>query len=213
MDGRQAPLTSVEDLAVYFVKDIRVVQPEGPSFISGYCLRGIVAFETALQLHAQGQETAMLSLFGSLSPTSISFPHRTLVTAQQQIQKIARHAMTFWQLRLQAGMRYLRDKARQQKEEQKKYYRNNPHCAQVEDATIIAVHQYKPRIYPGQVHLFLSSEHPVNLRTDRLLDWRKFAAGGIEIQAGPSVCDGDTMLLEPHAKVFADLLRGCLSRF
>jgi hypothetical protein len=42
------------------------------------------------------------------------------------------------------------------------------------------------------------------------LDWRSFAADGLEIHTGPATCDGDTMLLEPHAQVFAELLQANL---
>lgn len=212
VDGQRPPLTSIEDLAAHFVNDIRAFQPEGPYRLGGYCLGGIIAFEIAQQLCDQGQQLSIVSLFGSPCPTSTSPLHRKRVAVQQQIQKIVRHAKMLGKLGPQAGIRYLQDKARQRKEEQERYYQDNPHRAQVEDATISAVLRYKPRVYPGQVHLFLSSENPINLATDRLLDWRQFAAGGLKIYSGPSACDGDTMLLEPHAKVFADLLRNCLGR-
>src|SRR4030095_11213475 len=70
LDGRQPPLTRIEDLAAYFVGDLRAFQPEGPYLIGGYCLGGMVAFEMARQLQAQGQEVALLALFEATCPTA-----------------------------------------------------------------------------------------------------------------------------------------------
>src|SRR5205807_4621015 len=56
LDGKQAPLTRIEEMAAYYIKEIRKVQPEGPYAVGGRSFGGIVAFEMACQLHAQGQE-------------------------------------------------------------------------------------------------------------------------------------------------------------
>lgn len=60
LDGREAPLTSVEAMAEYYVDQIRRVRPRGPYHIGGYCFGGIVAFEMARQLVASGDEVARL---------------------------------------------------------------------------------------------------------------------------------------------------------
>ncbi|MGE0684114.1 MAG: thioesterase domain-containing protein [Candidatus Binatia bacterium] len=207
VDGQQPPLMRVEDLAAHFVKDIRLFQPEGPYRIGGYCLGGVIAFEIAQQLHAQGQQVETLVLFGSPSPTSFCLSQRMYSATFQFVQKLVRHAKTLQGLSPLRWRQYVSERNRQRQEEQDQYYRHNPYRRQVEDATVNAVRQYKARVYPGRITLFFSSEHPVNLTTDRLLNWRAFTAGGLEIHAGPAACDGDTMLLEPHAQVFAELLQ------
>ncbi len=55
--------TRIEDMAVQCVKDLRIVQPEGPYFIGGYCTGGTIAFEVAQQLQTQGQKVATLAIF------------------------------------------------------------------------------------------------------------------------------------------------------
>lgn len=210
VDGQQPPLKRVEELAAHFVKDIRLFQPEGPYRIGGYCLGGVIAFEIAQQLHAQGQQIEKLVLFGSPSPTSFRLSQRIYSAAFQFAQKLVRHGRILKTMSPLRWRQYISEKNWQRQEEQKQYYRHNPHRRQVEDATVNAVRQYKAHVYPGRITLFLSSEHPVNLTTDRLLDWRSFTAGGLDIHAGPADCDGDTMLLEPHAQVFAGLLQTSL---
>ena len=48
----ETPLTSVQDLARYYMNQVRAVQPQGPYCISGYSFGACVAFEMALQLQA-----------------------------------------------------------------------------------------------------------------------------------------------------------------
>ena len=48
-------LPSFEAMAAAYVESLRAVQPEGPYQLVGYCGGGLIAFEMAQQLHAQGQ--------------------------------------------------------------------------------------------------------------------------------------------------------------
>ena len=57
-----------EDIATVFAKKIRDHQPEGPYYIGGFCLSGVMAYEVARQFLAEGQEVRRLVLFYSLSP-------------------------------------------------------------------------------------------------------------------------------------------------
>lgn len=46
---------SIENLAARYLEEVRSVQPEGPYYLGGSCFGGVVAFEMAQQLTAQGQ--------------------------------------------------------------------------------------------------------------------------------------------------------------
>ena len=59
-DGKQARYTSVESIAAHYLKEIQTVQPQGPYFLGGYCIGGLIAFEIAQQLRKQDQEIALL---------------------------------------------------------------------------------------------------------------------------------------------------------
>jgi hypothetical protein len=48
-------LTTIEDIAAHFTREITAVQPSGPYFLAGACEGGIVALEIARQLQRQGQ--------------------------------------------------------------------------------------------------------------------------------------------------------------
>jgi len=70
LDGRQG-LPSMEDIAAAHIEAIRAVQPEGPYLLGGWCNGGLVAYEMARQLQAQGQ---VLDLLVLLDPSPLEMP-------------------------------------------------------------------------------------------------------------------------------------------
>jgi fatty acid synthase len=48
----EAPLDSIPDLATYYIKAIKTIQPEGPYRLAGYSFGAMVAFEMSIQLKA-----------------------------------------------------------------------------------------------------------------------------------------------------------------
>lgn len=54
--------TRLRDMADYYIEKIRSVQPEGPYLLGGLCAGGMLAFEMAVQLQAQGQQVALVAL-------------------------------------------------------------------------------------------------------------------------------------------------------
>ncbi|MBC8446872.1 MAG: amino acid adenylation domain-containing protein, partial [Chloroflexi bacterium] len=68
LDGQTEPYTRVEDMAAHYVDAVRTVQPEGPYFLAGWSLGGVLAFEMAQQLHRQGQRVALLGMIDTGAP-------------------------------------------------------------------------------------------------------------------------------------------------
>ena len=66
--GRLPSNASVEEIAAYYLKEIRRIQPSGPYLLSGFCVGGTIAYEIAQQLTHSGQEVALLALVDPLSP-------------------------------------------------------------------------------------------------------------------------------------------------
>jgi thioesterase domain-containing protein len=71
--GIQAPglnldhalFNSIEEMATAYTDELLTIQPEGPYFLGGYSFGGLVAFEMAQQLQAQGHAIALLALLDS----------------------------------------------------------------------------------------------------------------------------------------------------
>ena len=63
-----APFESVEELAMLYLGELRAHQPDGPYFLGGYSMGGLIAFEMARQLSFQGQTIGLLVLLDTLFP-------------------------------------------------------------------------------------------------------------------------------------------------
>ena len=62
LDGEAEPFERLEEMAAYYVQQIRQVQPSGPYYLGGYCMGGNVAYEVARQLKEQGEEVLILTV-------------------------------------------------------------------------------------------------------------------------------------------------------
>ncbi|HMH62944.1 MAG TPA: alpha/beta fold hydrolase, partial [Bradyrhizobium sp.] len=66
LDGKSARHTTIENMAAHYVQEIRSFQPEGPYYLGGYSMGGLIAFEMAQQLHRLSQRVALLVLFDTM---------------------------------------------------------------------------------------------------------------------------------------------------
>src|SRR5678816_71891 len=64
---------SVEAMAKDFVEEIKSIQPEGPYYLLGHCLGGVVAYEVACQLQDQGEEVGLLGFLDTVRPTRVRY--------------------------------------------------------------------------------------------------------------------------------------------
>jgi len=60
--GEQPSHTRLEDMAALYIEAMMTVQPEGPYLLGGWSLGGVIAYEMAQQLVAQGQSVGQLLL-------------------------------------------------------------------------------------------------------------------------------------------------------
>jgi pimeloyl-ACP methyl ester carboxylesterase len=63
LDGKHPPLTTIEDMAARYLKEIRKLQPQGPYFLGGHSMGGTIAFEIAQRLQRSGEVVGLLALF------------------------------------------------------------------------------------------------------------------------------------------------------
>jgi amino acid adenylation domain-containing protein len=66
-DEQQAP-PRFEAMVAAHVKSLQAVQPEGPYLLGGFCIGGLLAYEMARQLRAQGQQVDLLVLIDPTAP-------------------------------------------------------------------------------------------------------------------------------------------------
>ncbi|MEU0542643.1 amino acid adenylation domain-containing protein [Nocardia sp. NPDC005978] len=58
-------LDTIEQLAGRYLRELRTVQPQGPYHLLGWSLGGLIAYEMAAQLQAEGERVAVLALLDS----------------------------------------------------------------------------------------------------------------------------------------------------
>jgi acyl transferase domain-containing protein/thioesterase domain-containing protein len=109
---------SIEEMAASYIKEVRLLQPDGPYYFAGSSLGGVIGYEMAQQLHEQGQEVALLALFDTYG---LDYP-KLLPTTTVVQKKIARlkfrvnlHWSNFSMLKGKERLDYLREKSRKAK--------------------------------------------------------------------------------------------------
>ncbi len=229
IDGRREPLTTIEDLAACYIKAISVVQPSGAYFLGGYSFGGMVAFEMAQQLQQQGHEVALLAIIDTLAPIS----HSHIAQSNNNANWIK---LLFHIIKLEFGKKlpFVWEQFQKlQPQEQIDYLLEILKAAnlispdvgqevivrllQVWMALCKAAMSYVPRVYPGQLNLFESSEEmpddmkalPARVR-EYAMGWSELTTKPIEIYYIPG--NHRTMLVEPQCRELADKLRSCLER-
>ena len=68
LDGKQAPLSHVENIAAEYIGALREIQPHGPYHLGGHCFGAWVAFEMSQQLQEQGERVALLAVLDAPAP-------------------------------------------------------------------------------------------------------------------------------------------------
>ena len=73
LDGSDVPFTNMEDMADFYIREMRKVQPAGPYYVGGYSFGGRVAFVMAKRLRAAGEGVALLAILDT--PSGIGRKH------------------------------------------------------------------------------------------------------------------------------------------
>ncbi|MCA1686280.1 MAG: alpha/beta fold hydrolase, partial [Planctomycetia bacterium] len=71
LEGDEPPFEVFEEMAARYVEAVRGAQPEGPYHLGGWSLGGVIAFEMARQLVAEGEAVGTVALFDSWAPTAL----------------------------------------------------------------------------------------------------------------------------------------------
>jgi thioesterase domain-containing protein len=185
-------------MAERYIQEIRRVQPEGPYRIGGYSFGGLVAYEMAQQLAAQGEDTALLALFdtypGKVESRGSQLKNLAGLPLKEQISFVLKKGtfvlMTLRKrLELQMLPRALRN---------------------VKQACSKAAGEYDVKPYSGRVTLFRVKEKSVGSLHDPYAIWWRVAAGGVDLRE----ISGDhlSLLKEPQVRLFAAELGDCLEQ-
>ncbi|HEV7377438.1 MAG TPA: amino acid adenylation domain-containing protein, partial [Pyrinomonadaceae bacterium] len=220
LDAPQAALTTVEEMAVSYVEAIRAVQPVGPYLLGGWSMGGLVAFEMAQQLRAQGQEISMLALIDTTVPTPdswmaeadeidymVSFA-RDMGLSWKQVQELSISTDELRRMNPREQLAHALELATAANVlppdiEPSQFER----LYEVFKTNVRAMLNYKPQPLPGRITLF-KAEETTTEPGDSERGWDDFALEGVELLTVPG--DHFTMVREPHVRVLAEYLARCV---
>jgi thioesterase domain-containing protein len=191
--GEFTPPYRMEALAAPLAEQIRRVQEQGPYFLAGWCISGVVAFEVARQLRAQGQEVAFVALFDSFNHGYRPVRHRALM------EKIGFHLSTLRRMSLKDSRSYLRERAAGIR--RRRLSTTQP-PSDIKQAVDIAGRKYEPELCPGRVLLFVPERRLLRAYPDTQ-GWDKVAPN-LELHVVPG--DHVAMFLAPNVDVLASKL-------
>jgi amino acid adenylation domain-containing protein len=193
---------TLENIAQRHVQKILASQPRGPYIVGGLCASGILAFEIATQLKANGHEVSLLVLLDARNPARLERKGSLLLKlrrAQYAMERIYRTG-----LRKSAGDFRKRLFKRLSILANRTYAKTELGAAQemIEAAALT----YQPHKYQGKALLLLASDRPPQV--DYLDGWRSVIAGDFHFQ----YVDGHhTELIRiPHVRGVAEAINSHL---
>jgi thioesterase domain-containing protein len=208
-------LIHIHDMAACYLEQIRQVQPSGPYHFVGFSFGGLVAYEMAQQLRAQGEEVALLSMLDTWLPRDmkgvqigISFISQTVKHCLFLYSQIRDYSL--WSKILFASVK-LRNRAFRLAY----YYSARSGRAaitqkmnNVRELNKLAGMGYQVKPYDGKITLLRAIDELENgLPLD--LGWSEFARSGVEISHFPG--DHGQVLAEPNVSVVGDILTRSLA--
>lgn len=219
--GDQTPLTNIPAMAQTYVPLIRAQQPVGPYTLAGYSMGGVIAFEVAQQLRAQGETVAHLFLLDAYLYTErLPYPGKEIVDADERLlvrmlaalpqgQSRALHkelsALSSHQARVaylfQCGQSIGRIPANYTIGELRRMY-------EAMDAHVDALSAYRANPYGGQV-TFLRCTDRSESDVAAYISWSAIARGGVRRFDLPG--KHSTLLEEPNVQAVAQIMATCLA--
>ena len=181
--GYSGRAVTIESLAAHYVRHVRVIQPDGPYYLCGMCSGGMAAYEMAQQLLAAGQRVAWLGLFDSFIPRRSVLP----LALQRMIRRWAAHGERRAQRRT--------DGSRSTAPMNRQLLRLRRYVHENRKLTGRAMALYRPKPYPGRLHLFLAEQSGITEARGSRLAWGDLARSGAETLTVPGM--HHDMLLSP----------------
>ncbi|EEF60979.1 Thioesterase [Pedosphaera parvula Ellin514] len=219
---------SLEDMASFYIEQIRLVQKEGPYYLGGYCFGGNVAYEMARQLEEQGEEVALLALLDA-APSNRGYeqvPWWKPAYGFRFAQNFSFWLDDFFKSKPEERREFVLRKARSLgRKFLKKIFRSGAGQPQVDleeviDLTKFPQHELRlwqlhldalvrhvSKPYAGKVTLFRTRGQPLFCSLDDDFCWGALV-GALEIRRIPG--SHESIFMEPDVKELANELKACL---
>ncbi|GAA0331149.1 hypothetical protein GCM10009087_46640 [Sphingomonas oligophenolica] len=227
LSGEAAPQSDLREIAADYIEALRSIQPLGPYRLGGHSFGGLIAYEIASQLAAQGEEVVLLAMFD----TAFAREDRTSALSEQE--RTARDlagAVAIFRRFTGLGVDLPYDRLRDLAIDDQialvseAFDRDGSFPAAQGDALVrnlLRVAQahrearlaWRPVASRVPITLFRASDimadDDMALVDDEALGWRAVSAAPVRVHWVPG--DHVTMMAERHAPRLAESLRSCLA--
>jgi len=221
-------LNNLEDMAAYYLREVRAFQPKGPYCLGGYCFGGNVAYEMGRQLRAQGEAVTLIALLDT-APNHVGyekarwwrpgFAYRFARNFYYWLEDFARlrseERRRFVTRKTRAFLRRLRHRLTVGRDAEsvdledvidpQQFPQHELRLWQIHLQALIR-HQDKP--YPGHVTLFRTRGQPLICSFEEDFCWSKLAQGGLTLRRIQG--SHENIFMEPNVRFLAHELEQCL---
>ena len=222
LQGSGSVLSTIEEMATYYIKEIKSLQKKGPYYLGGYCLGGIIALEMAQQLGAQGEQVALVAMIEAYNVRLINTAQSRLLSPFHLLQNIQYHLKNFLLIKSSDRWKFLDEKWRVEKRRigiklavwsntLKQDWNSNNGASYTElvikQSNEKAAYDYLPKTYSGRVVVFRPKVHFLG-QNDPEFGWGEVVQNGLSVRQLPVYPKG--MLVEPYVRILAKELKVCL---
>jgi thioesterase domain-containing protein/NADP-dependent 3-hydroxy acid dehydrogenase YdfG/acyl carrier protein len=215
-----APDQTITEMAAHYIPAIRSVQPSGPYFVCGQSFGGLVAYEIARQLSAQGLAVGLIGLIdtfldgvpGTTLPSLLARLHsngarfafhcRNILVGPDRLDYLRRRTNT----RKRKIRAFLNSRRYRRLEKGGRTARLV--IQEVKEANWLAARTYVPGTYHGTVALFRCKVRSPGDSKDHSMGWKTLVSGQLSIFEVPG--DHLSMMTEPGVAVLAQELTACI---
>jgi thioesterase domain-containing protein len=162
-------IPTIDQMIDHFISEIKNIQPEGPYYLVGECIGGMLMYEIARALGERGEDIAILVLMDTHVPSKqITRRARGEKRSHVLLKKLsllkqyileALYHLGQYDYRKQNLFRFLSEKfriARDYRRMKRKANRDSRYTSKIR----IAMFEYEKRPYNGDLHLILSADPP-----------------------------------------------------
>ncbi len=158
-DGLEEPQDNVEDMARYYLAELKEVQPHGPYIFIGYSIGGMVALEMARQLSEDGESIALLVMVDTFPHSRYLAPGQRLSLLAQRtrrrISKIKQHppleALSYLTRGIERRLHLFGVYSRSSLTSETSPLAFAQTALRVMPKAYVALAHYRPRFYPGKI--------------------------------------------------------------
>ena len=193
-------LPQLKELARHYIEEMQLVQPQGPYQLIGFSFGGVVAYEMARQLQANGHQLNLVAMLDTYLTNNQSklLPYDRIVKnifglSFKQLLVMVKNKVNYWRLKKD---KYCSD-----------FW---PHIYTT-GPDLICRNGYNPELYEGKVILFQATDRDTFFfeKTPPDLEWRKLLGDRLEVQ---NICGTHHGIIkDSNAKTLAEKLIACIN--